>query len=75
MKSQMYLTQLEMMIPAIIIAGILFIVLSPGMILNVPPKDGKFFMTRKTSWQSVLVHALVFMVLFLLIGALYYTYY
>lgn len=38
----------------------LFVVLSPGLLLTLPPVGKKMFMSGQTSVQSVLVHALVF---------------
>lgn len=41
-------------------AVILFILLSPGLLLSIPAVGGKYFMTGKTSITAVLVHAVVF---------------
>ena len=40
-------------------ATLLFVLLSPGFLLTIPP-IGKLFMSRKTSVAAVLVHAAVF---------------
>ena len=45
------------------LATILFIVLSPGILLTLPPVGKKIFMSGKTSLVAVLVHAIVFYVL------------
>jgi hypothetical protein len=46
---------------------ILFVLLSPGFLLSIPPVAGKYFRTGKTSTTAVLVHAVVFgVVLYLL---------
>jgi hypothetical protein len=45
---------------------VLFILLSPGLLLTFPPVGKKIFMSCETSVAAVLVHALVFAV------ALYY---
>ena len=46
---------------------ILFILLSPGFLLSIPPVAGRYFRTGKTSTTAVLVHAVVFgVVLYLL---------
>ena len=45
---------------------VLFILLSPGILLTLPPVGKKIFMSCETSIAAVLVHALVFAV------ALYY---
>jgi hypothetical protein len=44
-------------------ATLLFILLSPGVLLTLPPIGGKIFMSGKTSLIAVLVHAVVFYVL------------
>lgn len=44
-------------------ATVLFILLSPGVLLTLPPIGGKIFMSGKTSLIAVLVHAVVFYVL------------
>lgn len=41
-------------------ATLLFILLSPGVLLTLPPIGGRMFMTGKTSIMAVLVHAVVF---------------
>ncbi len=41
---------------------LLFIVLSPGVLLTLPPVGGKIFCSGKTSLAAVLVHAVVFYV-------------
>ncbi len=51
---------------------LLFILLSPGMLLTLPPINGKFWMTRKTSVTSVLVHAAVFGLAVHLLKSYYY---
>jgi hypothetical protein len=47
----------------LIAATLLFILLSPGVLLTLPPIGGKIFMSGKTSLTAVLVHAVVFYVL------------
>ena len=47
----------------LLIAPLLFILLSPGVLLTLPPIGGKIFMSGKTSLIAVLVHAIVFYVL------------
>jgi hypothetical protein len=39
---------------------ILFILLSPGVLLTIPPVGKKIFMSQQTSPSAVLVHALIF---------------
>ena len=44
-------------------ATLLFVLLSPGILLTLPPVGSKIFMSGKTSLIAVLVHAVVFYVL------------
>lgn len=46
---------------------ILFVLLSPGLLLTLPPVGRRVFMSGKTSTQAVLVHALVFMLVIYLL--------
>ena len=48
------------------IAVLLFILLSPGLLITLPPV-GKIFMSRKTSLTAVLVHATIFATLLTLL--------
>lgn len=41
-------------------AVVLFVLLSPGLLLTLPPVGKKVFMTGKTSALAVLVHSLLF---------------
>ncbi len=41
-------------------ATVLFILLSPGLLLTLPPVGNKIFMSCKTSVLAVVVHAFVF---------------
>lgn len=41
-------------------AVVLFILLSPGLLLTLPPVGRAVFMSGKTSYAAVLVHAVVF---------------
>ena len=45
------------------LATVLFVVLSPGVLLTLPPVGGKIWMSGKTSLVAVLVHAVVFYLL------------
>lgn len=47
----------------LLLATVLFVLLSPGVLLTLPPIGGKIFMSGKTSLVAVLVHAVVFYVL------------
>jgi hypothetical protein len=55
------------------LATLLFIVLSPGLLLTIPAVGKKMFMSGKTSIQSILVHALIFFVILYAIKY-YYNY-
>lgn len=45
------------------LATVLFVLLSPGVLLTLPPVGPKIFMSGKTSLLAVLVHAVVFYIL------------
>ena len=51
----------------VIVPVLLFILLSPGLFLTLPPLDGGVWMSRETSVVSVLVHAAVFLVIYALL--------
>jgi hypothetical protein len=53
------LTKADLIVPAI-----LFILLSPGLLLTLPPSSGGIFMSRQTSVTAIVVHAIVFTVIF-----------
>ena len=42
------------------VAVILFVLLSPGLLLTIPPVGSKIFMSGKTSVLAILVHAVIF---------------
>uniref|UniRef100_A0A6C0D8C2 Uncharacterized protein n=1 Tax=viral metagenome TaxID=1070528 RepID=A0A6C0D8C2_9ZZZZ len=45
-----------------LIATILFIVLSPGLLLTLPPDEGALFMSEDTNTIAVLVHAIIYFI-------------
>ncbi len=47
----------------LIVLFVLFILLSPGMVLTLPPVGKKIFFSGLTSKTAVIVHAVVFVVL------------
>lgn len=47
----------------LIVPTVLFVLLSPGLLLSVPPQ-GKLFMSGQTGVTQVLVHAIVFALVF-----------
>ena len=48
----------------LLVTTTLFLALSPGLLLTLPPGSGGVFRSGQTSPQSVLVHALVFSLIF-----------
>jgi hypothetical protein len=44
----------------IFLLGLLFVILSPGVLLTLPPLSRGVFMSGQTSLVAVLVHAIVF---------------
>jgi hypothetical protein len=48
---------------SILFLMILFVALSPGMFLSIPPVGGRWWMTGKMSLKAVFVHAVVFAVI------------
>jgi hypothetical protein len=55
----------------LLLATVLFIVLSPGVLLTIPPgKGNKLFVSGKTSLIAVLVHAAVFYFALMLLPAI-----
>jgi len=51
----------------IIVPVLLFILLSPGFIITLPPTEKGFFMSRETTIQSIFLHALVFSLIYFLL--------
>lgn len=51
----------------LIVPGLLFVLLSPGMLLTLPPGSNGVYMSRQTSLVAILTHALVFSVVFALL--------
>lgn len=48
----------------VIVPVLLFILLSPGLLLTIPPVSKGVFRSGETSLPSVMVHALVFMIVY-----------
>lgn len=46
-----------------LIATLLFIILSPGLLLTLPPDEGGLFMSEDTNPIAVLVHAVIYFVI------------
>jgi hypothetical protein len=47
----------------LLLATLLFVLLSPGVLLTIPAVGGKMFMSGRTSLVAVLVHAVIFYIL------------
>ncbi len=58
----------------IIVPTILFILLSPGFLITLPPIDG-IFDSNQTSKQAVITHAIVFLIIYALLRHYYKSYY
>jgi hypothetical protein len=56
------LTKADLIVPTV-----LFIILSPGLLLTLPPGSGGVFRSGQTSLLAVISHALVFAVIFALL--------
>ena len=59
----------------VLVPVLLFIVLSPGLFLTIPPMDGGVFRSGQTSWQSVIVHAIIFALIYVFLRNMYPQYY
>ena len=59
----------------LIIPTILFVLLSPGMLLTIPPASKGLFMSGQTTMAAVAVHALVFAVVFAFLRKTFPEYY
>ncbi len=59
----------------VIVPVVLFILLSPGVLLTLPPDGDRVFMTGTTSIAAVLVHAVVFGAVYLALRTYFAKYY
>ena len=59
----------------LIVPTILFMLLSPGMLLTLPPSSRGVFMSGQTSVTAVLVHAMVFAIVFAFLRKTFPGYY
>ena len=48
----------------LLLLAILFVLLSPGVLLTLPPLSRGVFMSGQTSFAAVLVHAVVFVIVY-----------
>lgn len=59
----------------LVVPTILFMLLSPGMLLTLPPSSGGVFASGQTSVTAVLVHSLVFAIVFAFLRKTFPQYY
>ena len=59
----------------LIVTTMLFVLLSPGILLNIPPVSKGLFMSGQTSLSSAVVHTLVFALVFALLRKQFPHYY
>ena len=59
----------------LVVIGSLFLLLSPGMLLTLPPGSGGIFVSGQTSLISIGVHTLVFAVVFAFLRTTFPQYY
>jgi hypothetical protein len=64
------LTQADLLVPAA-----LFVLLTPGLLLTIPPKNGGLFQSGQTSATAVGAHTLVFALLFAFLRGQFPRYY
>lgn len=61
-------------VAALVIGAILFVVLSPGLVLQIPGDERPVeFTNQRTSLPSIVVHAVVFALLFWLLQLLFHV--
>ncbi len=61
-------------VAALVIAVVLFVILSPGLLLQIPGDERPLeFTNSKTSVASIIVHAVVFAILFYLLQLLFHV--
>lgn len=64
------LTTADLVVPAL-----LFVLLTPGVLLTLPPKNGGIWMSRQTSPMAVGAHTLVFALVFAFLRGQFPKYY
>ena len=64
------LTKADLLVPAV-----LFVLLTPGLVLTIPPSNGGLFVSGQTSPLAVGAHTLVFAMLFAFLRGMYPQYY
>jgi len=59
----------------VIVPPMLFILLTPGILLTIPPSSGGLFMSHQTTKAAVAVHTLVYSVVFATMRTMFSKYY
>jgi hypothetical protein len=59
----------------LVVPTVLFMLLSPGMLLTIPPSSGGVFVSGQTSVTAVVVHSLVFAIVFAFLRKTFPQYY
>lgn len=50
-----------------ITAILLFVLLTPGLLLTIPAKDGQYFLSGNTNRIAIVIHTIIFIVMFILL--------
>ena len=75
MTTRSILAPIDRMNANILVPVILFILLSPGVLLTLPPLSKGIFMSGQTSITAVIVHAVVFALVYGLLRKVFPQYY
>ena len=59
-----FVLKISLTLNDLIVPAVLFIALTPGVLLTIPPKSGGLFLSGQTSPMAVGAHTLVFAILF-----------
>ena len=59
----------------LIVIGTLFLLLSPGMLLTIPSSSNGIFLSGQTSLMSIIIHAIVFALVFAFLRTSFPQYY
>lgn len=69
-------TNIKGMTPAdIIVPLVLFMILTPGVLLTIPPGSGGLFMSGQTSGSAVVVHSVVYAIVYAILRSKFAKYY
>lgn len=69
------ITKLVLTKTDLIVTGLLFVLLSPGLLLTLPPSSGGILRSGQTSTQSVVTHAVVYAIVFAFLRKQFPSYY